>query len=101
MRLLLDSHTLLWYLSADSRLRKKAEKEISESSEVYVSIATLWELSIKHALGKLSLSQPPEEFFPKQLDTNGFVVLGVEPEHVFTLLPYLDFLLTKTPLIEC
>jgi len=52
MRLLLDTHLLLWALSSPSRLSKRARQRI-DSSEVYASAASIWEVSIKSALGKL------------------------------------------------
>jgi len=53
--LLLDAHTLLWWLADDRTLTKPARDAIADpSSTVYVSAATAWEVSIKSALGKLS-----------------------------------------------
>jgi PIN domain nuclease of toxin-antitoxin system len=65
MRVLLDTHLLLWALSSPSKLSRQARKLI-DSSEVYVSAASIWEISIKSALGKLS-ANPTE------------VLAGVEP----------------------
>ncbi|MBM3773761.1 MAG: type II toxin-antitoxin system VapC family toxin [Acidobacteria bacterium] len=53
MRLLLDTHVLLWWLAASSRLTSKARSAIAGSPAVYVSAATAWEISIKKRLGKL------------------------------------------------
>ena len=52
MRVLLDTHLLLWALGAPLKLNVETRK-IVDTSEVYVSAATLWEISIKVALGKL------------------------------------------------
>jgi PIN domain nuclease of toxin-antitoxin system len=65
MRLLLDTHLLLWALSAPEKLTTRARRRI-ESSEVYTSAASIWEISIKSALGKL------------EADSNE-VLTGVEP----------------------
>jgi PIN domain nuclease of toxin-antitoxin system len=65
MRLLLDTHLLLWALSAPEKLTTRARQRI-ESSEVYASAASIWEISIKCALGKL------------QADPNE-VLAGIEP----------------------
>jgi len=65
MRILLDTHLLLWALSSPGKLSKRARQRI-DSSEVYVSAASIWEISIKSALGKLVGN--PEE-----------VLAGVEP----------------------
>jgi PIN domain nuclease of toxin-antitoxin system len=52
MRVLLDTHLLLWALGAPLKLNAETRK-IVDTSEVYVSAATIWEISIKVALGKL------------------------------------------------
>ncbi len=83
MRILLDSHAFLWYISSDSKLSPAAEKVITESQEVFVSVATLWELSLKHANGKLTLAAPPKEFFEVHLDRNQFRTLEIRASHVF------------------
>ncbi len=54
MRVLLDTHILLWWLSDDKRLSKEAEKIIKNGdNEVYVSAASVWEIAIKAALGQI------------------------------------------------
>ena len=53
MLVLIDTHLLLWALSAPSKLSKLARAMI-DTSEVYVSAASIWEIGIKSALGKLS-----------------------------------------------
>ncbi|MCA9450427.1 MAG: type II toxin-antitoxin system VapC family toxin, partial [Candidatus Omnitrophica bacterium] len=54
MRILLDTHILLWTLSDDPKLDAKArEAIIDEANEIHVSAATVWEISIKQSLGKL------------------------------------------------
>lgn len=53
MRVLLDTHLLLWALSSPSKLSKKARQRI-DSSEVFASAASIWEISIKCSLGKLN-----------------------------------------------
>ena len=56
MKLLLDSYTFLWWLAEDPKLRAEARQAVADpSSIVHVSAATVWELSIKAALGKLDL----------------------------------------------
>jgi PIN domain nuclease of toxin-antitoxin system len=60
MRVLLDTHLLLWSLSSPSKLSKQARKRI-ESSEVYASAASIWEISIKSAINKLK-ADPAEVF---------------------------------------
>jgi PIN domain nuclease of toxin-antitoxin system len=84
VRLLLDSHTLLWFLSADSRLSAGAEAAVSSpSNEVLVSSASLWEIAIKYSLGKISLPNVPAEFFPEQLTVNQLKLLPITAEHEY------------------
>jgi len=60
MRLLLDSHVVLWAMSSPERLRKSTQQAlVSPQNEVFVSAATLWELRLKVGKGKLHL---PENF---------------------------------------
>jgi hypothetical protein len=58
MRLLLDTHVFLWYISADPQLPVAFRDAIRDpANEVYLSAASVWEAVIKHALGKLSLPE--------------------------------------------
>lgn len=79
MRLLLDSHILLWWLADDPALPAAAKAAIGDpESEVFVSAATAWELSIKHALRRLEF---PVAQMAAILDAAGFTPLGIEVEH--------------------
>jgi PIN domain nuclease of toxin-antitoxin system len=61
MRLLLDSHAFLWFVEDHPRLSARARKAIlEEATEVWVSHASLWELTIKQALRRLALPDPPD-----------------------------------------
>jgi PIN domain nuclease of toxin-antitoxin system len=77
MRVLLDTHLLLWALSSPSRLSKRARKRI-DSSEVFASAASIWEVSIKCALGKLEAD--PSEVLAA-IEPAGFSHLPVAGEH--------------------
>ncbi|WP_328372332.1 type II toxin-antitoxin system VapC family toxin [Micromonospora zamorensis] len=54
MRLLLDTHVLLWWLSDDPILARETKDRIDTEPEVYLSPVTVWEVAIKHSLGKLA-----------------------------------------------
>ena len=54
MRLLLDTQIYLWFLADSARLSKAAKLEIQRADDVFVSAASIWEASIKAALGKLA-----------------------------------------------
>ena len=75
--LLLDSQALLWLLDDNPRLGPRARQAIISAQGVHVSAATVWELTIKTMLGKLSV---PADF-SKRLMTQGLVLLSVTAEH--------------------
>ncbi len=79
MNLLLDTHVLLWALYDSEKLSPAAKKAIAASS-CAVSIASLWELSIKHSLGKLDLKQSVVEI-ANICAKNHIILLGITPEH--------------------
>ena len=67
MRFLLDTHVFLWYISGDSRLTRGAKQAIQDAeNEVYLSVVSLWEATIKYQLGKLPLPQSPSVYLPVQ-----------------------------------
>jgi PIN domain nuclease of toxin-antitoxin system len=91
MRYLLDSHTFLWFISADPRLSERAQDAISEiQNEVMLSIASLWEIAIKTSLGKLTLGQPFRDLISRQLLGNEIALLPIDPSHL-TILTDLPF----------
>ena len=59
MRLLLDSHAFLWFLTKSTRLSERADMAISEAQEVWLSHVSIWEITIKRALGRLELEDEP------------------------------------------
>lgn len=67
MKLLLDTHIFLWYITADLRLPILFRDAIRDSqNEVFLSVASLWEIIIKYNLGKLPLPQSPEIYIPTE-----------------------------------
>ncbi len=79
MKLLLDSHVFLWWLADDSRLEDTAGSEISDpESLVFVSAATIWELTIKAALGRLESGNTD---LVEEITENGFVELAITARH--------------------
>ncbi|MGD9507186.1 MAG: type II toxin-antitoxin system VapC family toxin [Geminicoccaceae bacterium] len=59
MRLLLDSHAFLWFMAGTPKLSHAAKEAILEAEDVYVSLASVWELTIKRSLGRLGLDVSP------------------------------------------
>jgi PIN domain nuclease of toxin-antitoxin system len=77
MRLLLDTHVLLWWLADDPALSKQARGLIANEPEVFVSAASAWEIAIKRALGKL---EAPDDLLPA-LEAGGLRRLPIDFEH--------------------
>jgi PIN domain nuclease of toxin-antitoxin system len=81
VRLLLDTHALLWWLADDPSLGEEARAGISDPrSSVFVSAATVWEISIKQALGKL---EAPSDLL-RQIELNRFEPLSMTVSHAYT-----------------
>ena len=67
MKILLDTHIFLWFISGDSRLSTDIRDAIRNlDNEVYLSVVSVWEVIVKHQLGKLLLPEAPETYLPKQ-----------------------------------
>lgn len=80
MRLLVDTHVLLWWLADDASLGDEARESISASdSSVFVSAASAWEIVIKQALGKLDA---PSDLV-RQIELNRFVPLPITISHAY------------------
>jgi PIN domain nuclease of toxin-antitoxin system len=87
MRLLLDTHTFLWFISGNAQLSNKARELISDpENDILLSVASLWEIVIKMGLGKLRLAGPFEDVIPRQIDSNEFETLGIELPHLTELI---------------
>jgi PIN domain nuclease of toxin-antitoxin system len=82
MKLLLDTHALLWFAGGDERLSPTARAAIEDSdTTAFISMASWWEIAIKCSLGKLVLDDPLERFISKRL-AEGFRNLPIEPPHL-------------------
>ena len=86
MRYLLDTHTLLWFISQDKKLSDKARQLILDSSsEIFLSIASLWEIAIKINIGKLTLDEPFEQLFPRELHFHKIRILDITVDNLVRL----------------
>ncbi len=83
MKVLIDTHVLLWFYLEPQRIKKKAHDFLQDtfSNEIYVSHATAWEISIKYGLGKLKIPDVPEIWFPDRIRRAGFLPLPIELQH--------------------
>ncbi|HCQ20766.1 MAG: twitching motility protein PilT [Aphanizomenon flos-aquae LD13] len=82
MRVLLDTHVFIWWVTDDSQLSSIADKIITDpSNELFLSSASAWEIVIKVRLGKLSLPETPETYIPSRLKINRFQSLPIQMVH--------------------
>lgn len=77
-RYLLDTHLIYWWMTADARLGK-ATQHIIAKNDIVVSAASVWEMVLKNAKGKLPL---PQGSVTEQLEAQGFTLLPVFPRHI-------------------
>ena len=85
MRLLLDTHIFLWYITGDERLPTSFRQGIEESQAAYLSVVSLWEATIKHQLGKLPLPEPPHPWLSVQGAQHGIESLPLDQASVARL----------------
>jgi PIN domain nuclease of toxin-antitoxin system len=76
MKYLLDTHAFLWYLLGDTNLAIKAKDIIGTKENLYFSIVSLWEISIKINIGKLQINRPIEDL-SKELQSINIQILPI------------------------
>jgi len=82
MRILLDTQCWLWMSLSPDRLSANARSLLEdEEHELHLSIASAWEIAIKHALGKLRLPDPPASYVPSRLEAMRVRSLPIALEH--------------------
>lgn len=82
MRVLLDTQVLIWYLEGNQNLsRPQRQLIVKPETEVFVSIASLWEIAIKTSVGKLKLNRSLTDIL-QQLSVQSFDLLTIAPGHV-------------------
>ena len=83
MRHLADTHTLLWWAEDSPRLSRRARSALTaDDSEILFSIASAWELAIKHSLGRIRLAVPLAELLHAELQRHGIEMLPIDGRHV-------------------
>lgn len=79
MKFLLDTHAFLWFINGDEQLPSVARQLIADiDNEIFLSVASLWEIAIKFSLGKLTLGKPFHEIILGQLEINDFAMLPID-----------------------
>ena len=86
MRLLLDTHIFLWFISGDTRLPAEWRDSIRDpGNAVYLSVVCVWEAIVKHRLGKLPLPDSPEHYLPAQRIRHQIASLSLDEASVCQL----------------
>jgi len=85
MKALLDTHTFLWAISNNPRLSPKAQQIFTGPSDLWLSVASLWEILLKSQAGKLPLPSPAGPYIVKELVKNHIEVLPITLDHVLRL----------------
>ncbi|NEQ74571.1 MAG: type II toxin-antitoxin system VapC family toxin [Okeania sp. SIO2C9] len=78
MNILLDTHIFLWFITNNKRLADKYYDAISnQDNEIYLSVVSVWEATIKYQLGKLPLPESPEIYLPQQREIHLIYSLSI------------------------
>ena len=85
MRLLLDTHILIWCLEESNDLPLKIRQLILSADEVYASTVNIWEIVIKRSIGKLNMEIDDNDLI-KVISESGFEMLHIKPEHVIKIM---------------
>lgn len=82
MRLLVDTHAMLWWLRDDHRLSRRARATLADGgNELLWSIASSWEIAVKLRIGKLELDRPLDRLFADLVSEQGVELVPVGHEH--------------------
>lgn len=109
MRLLLDTHTFLWFIEGSPNLSRLARTLIEDQgNQRFLSVASLWEVSIKVSISKLTLGMSFTELVEREVYGNAIDLLAIQPKHLEELskLPFhhkdpFDRLIIAQSLAEC
>lgn len=83
--LLLDTHVFLWLQTEPERLGRHLHVVERPETDLLLSAASSWEITIKHGLGKLSLPEPPQEYVPERIRLAGLIGLPIEHSHALAV----------------
>ncbi|MBS9391237.1 MAG: type II toxin-antitoxin system VapC family toxin [Dolichospermum sp. UKL201] len=81
MKQLIDTHTLLWFTMGNPRISDNLRLQI-ENNDNLLSIASVWEMAIKHSIGKLNLEMSFDDFVEQQIIGNGITLKKINQQHI-------------------
>lgn len=83
MKYLVDTHAFLWFVFDDPRISNRASSMIEDpGNELWISLASIWEISIKHSLGKLRFDKPLQAFISEHILETNLRVLSIDLSHL-------------------
>jgi PIN domain nuclease of toxin-antitoxin system len=85
MKALLDTHAFLWAIADDRRFSRKAQQVFTGPNDLWLSVASIWEILIKVKAGKLPLPEPVGPYVVKKLGENRIEVLAINLDHVLRI----------------
>jgi len=86
MRVLVDTQIFLWAITDDPKLSARYRTSYSDPShELYLSMASIWEMLVKAGIGKLPLPQPAIPYLLRQMEKNGLELLPIRTSHLSAL----------------
>src|SRR5450759_3125875 len=86
MKVLLDTQAFLWFVTDDQRLSTKARATIEDANnERLLSVASVWEMAIKHGLGKLTFTEPFAQFVHNETAANNINLLSIAVDHAMAV----------------
>ena len=81
MKQLIDTHTLLWFTMGNPRISDNLRLQI-ENNDNLLSIASVWEMAIKHSIGKLNLEMSFDDFVEQQIIGNCITLKKINQQHI-------------------
>lgn len=86
MKYLIDTHTFLWIIEDSKNLTNKVRTiYLDNSNDIYLSVASIWEMAIKISLNKLSIQGQLVKFIDRHAVENNIRLLSIQPHHVFPI----------------
>jgi PIN domain nuclease of toxin-antitoxin system len=86
MKLLLDTHAFLWLRSTPEKIPPQLlETYNNVKNDIFLSMVSIWEIQIKHQLGKLELNVPLQQLIETQVQQNNLKILPITSDHIYAL----------------
>ena len=82
MKLLLDTHTFLWFIDDNAMLSSRGKTLLEAENDLLLSVGSLWEIAVKLRLGKLTVGMPTEVLMTEHVTANNIDVLPISVPHL-------------------